>query len=200
MCGLRLHGAGRSGGAWGSGSRRLYLFVACRNLEVRRINGRRGEVRCGDLGFHQNGAGRLGLGGVAVLIGGRVRRIVLLFSKSESAEATGDRGGHARFGDIPCGGMAGLESAGSGASEAAGNGWPSMVVPMRMTCMMGTPLIFCISLAMSVSAWPAAGSERASRRCPCPARGWSQPSSRQRGQNRGPGRSRGSRAPATCRW
>src|ERR1700686_5326106 len=38
---------------------------------------------------------------------------------------------------------------GRGASEAAGSGLPSAVVPMRMICDTGTPFNFDISFAMS---------------------------------------------------
>src|SRR5512142_1876734 len=43
----------------------------------------------------------------------------------------------------------GVFDGGSGASDAAGSGLPSVVEPMRITCDTGTPFSFCISFAIS---------------------------------------------------
>src|SRR5690349_22826428 len=45
----------------------------------------------------------------------------------------------------PADGIAGLFDAGSGASEAAGNGSPLAVVPIRITCKIGTPFSLLVS-------------------------------------------------------
>lgn len=57
----------------------------------------------------------------------------------------------------PALGVAGPESPGVGASDAAGSGWPLTVVPRRTTCIIGTPFSFCISPAISLSASLAPG-------------------------------------------
>src|SRR5271170_2760639 len=52
--------------------------------------------------------------------------------------------------------------AGSGASEAAGSGLPSRVVPIRMTCETGTPFSFDISFAISAIPEPMPGCDESS--------------------------------------
>ena len=69
--------------------RGLHLHVACRDVEVGRIDGRRREIGSRDLRLHQYGIRCLCLGCVLILI--RWRSLLLLFAETAKArDAAGE--------------------------------------------------------------------------------------------------------------